>query len=138
MQWGKHEETRESNLDRVKKIVPCPKRAREHSATSHGGVIYLASGYEERIGEVFESRVTRWNPRKDVRVHKVHVRASWARGWACTGVRNARAGPQAEARGAGDRAGARLGAAAGVCGWPRERTDGRHYSPESTIFTQNE
>ncbi|PKI67439.1 hypothetical protein CRG98_012168 [Punica granatum] len=40
-------------------------------------VFYLASGCEERVGEGFESRVTRWNPRKDVRVHKVHVRASY-------------------------------------------------------------
>ncbi|OWM76614.1 hypothetical protein CDL15_Pgr009179 [Punica granatum] len=39
-------------------------------------MLYLASGYEERVGEGFENRVTRWNPRKDVRVHKVHVRAS--------------------------------------------------------------
>ncbi|PKI55419.1 hypothetical protein CRG98_024192 [Punica granatum] len=39
MHVRKHDETRESNLDRVKKIVPCPKRAREHSVTSLGGGI---------------------------------------------------------------------------------------------------
>ncbi|PKI67612.1 hypothetical protein CRG98_011992 [Punica granatum] len=38
---------------------------------------YIASGYKERVGEGFESRVTRWNPWKDVRVHGQHVRASW-------------------------------------------------------------
>ncbi|PKI47623.1 hypothetical protein CRG98_031974 [Punica granatum] len=31
-------------------------------------MFYPASGYKERVGEGFESRVTRWNPRKDVRV----------------------------------------------------------------------
>ncbi|PKI66337.1 hypothetical protein CRG98_013299 [Punica granatum] len=30
-------------------------------------MLYLASGYEERVGEVFESRVTRWSPWMDVR-----------------------------------------------------------------------
>ncbi|PKI18300.1 hypothetical protein CRG98_049426 [Punica granatum] len=31
-------------------------------------MFYLASGYEERVGEEFEIRVTQWNPRKDVQV----------------------------------------------------------------------
>ncbi|PKI39021.1 hypothetical protein CRG98_040587 [Punica granatum] len=30
-------------------------------------MFYLVSGYEERVEEGFESRLTRWNPRKDVR-----------------------------------------------------------------------
>ncbi|OWM77694.1 hypothetical protein CDL15_Pgr026425 [Punica granatum] len=30
-------------------------------------MLYLDSGYEERVGEVFESQVTRLNTRKDVR-----------------------------------------------------------------------
>ncbi|PKI78553.1 hypothetical protein CRG98_001060 [Punica granatum] len=37
MHVRKYDETRESNLDRVKKVVPCPKGAREHSVTSLGG-----------------------------------------------------------------------------------------------------
>ncbi|OWM89133.1 hypothetical protein CDL15_Pgr026296 [Punica granatum] len=31
-------------------------------------MLYLASGYEEIVEEVFESRVTRWNPWMDVRM----------------------------------------------------------------------
>ncbi|PKI73236.1 hypothetical protein CRG98_006371 [Punica granatum] len=37
--------------------------------SSKSRMFYLASGCEERVREEFESRVTRWNPRKDVRVH---------------------------------------------------------------------
>ncbi|PKI53383.1 hypothetical protein CRG98_026223 [Punica granatum] len=37
MHVEKYEKTRESNLDRVKKFFPCPKGAKEHSATSYGG-----------------------------------------------------------------------------------------------------
>ncbi|PKI58379.1 hypothetical protein CRG98_021254 [Punica granatum] len=37
MHVGEHDETREPNLDRVKKIVPCPKKARGHSVTPLGG-----------------------------------------------------------------------------------------------------
>ncbi|OWM76621.1 hypothetical protein CDL15_Pgr009186 [Punica granatum] len=40
-------------------------------------MFYLASGYEERVGEGFESRVTWWNPWKDVRVQGQHVRMGW-------------------------------------------------------------
>ncbi|OWM89859.1 hypothetical protein CDL15_Pgr014598 [Punica granatum] len=40
-------------------------------------MFYLASGYGERVGEGFECWVTRWNPRKDVRVQGQHVRMSW-------------------------------------------------------------
>ncbi|OWM87876.1 hypothetical protein CDL15_Pgr008322 [Punica granatum] len=49
-------------------------------------MFYLASGYEERVGEVFESRVTQLNAWKDVQVQGQHVRASLAHGWTCTGV----------------------------------------------------
>ncbi|PKI54482.1 hypothetical protein CRG98_025124 [Punica granatum] len=41
--------------------------------SSKSRVIYLASGYEERVGEVFESRVTRLNAWKDARVQRMHV-----------------------------------------------------------------
>ncbi|OWM84585.1 hypothetical protein CDL15_Pgr014155 [Punica granatum] len=49
-------------------------------------MFYLASGYEERVGEVFESRVTQLNAWKDIRVKGQHVPASLASGWTCTGV----------------------------------------------------
>ncbi|PKI70605.1 hypothetical protein CRG98_009110 [Punica granatum] len=39
-------------------------------------MFYLASGCKEKVEEGFESRVTQWNPRKYVRVHEMHVRAS--------------------------------------------------------------
>ncbi|PKI62261.1 hypothetical protein CRG98_017341 [Punica granatum] len=39
-------------------------------------MLYLASGYEERVGEGFESWVNRWDPWKDVRVQGQHVRVS--------------------------------------------------------------
>ncbi|PKI59687.1 hypothetical protein CRG98_019920, partial [Punica granatum] len=48
--------------------------------SSKSRVIYLASGYEERVGEVFESRVTPLNAWKDARVQRMHV---W--GARCTG-----------------------------------------------------
>ncbi|PKI34769.1 hypothetical protein CRG98_044836 [Punica granatum] len=38
-------------------------------------MFYLASGYEERVGEVFESRETRLNAWKCARVQRMHVRA---------------------------------------------------------------
>ncbi|PKI38854.1 hypothetical protein CRG98_040754 [Punica granatum] len=38
-------------------------------------MFYLASGYEERVGEVFESPVTRLNAWKRARVLRMHVRA---------------------------------------------------------------
>ncbi|OWM89130.1 hypothetical protein CDL15_Pgr026293 [Punica granatum] len=37
-------------------------------------MLYLASGYEERGGKVFESRVSRWNPWMDVQVAWMYVR----------------------------------------------------------------
>ncbi|OWM74323.1 hypothetical protein CDL15_Pgr013227 [Punica granatum] len=40
-------------------------------------MLYLASGYEERVEEVFESRVTRLNPWKGVRVQGKHARMGW-------------------------------------------------------------
>ncbi|PKI65863.1 hypothetical protein CRG98_013744 [Punica granatum] len=43
-------------------------------------VIYLASGYKERVREVFESRVTRLNAWKGARVQGMHVRVRWAHG----------------------------------------------------------
>ncbi|PKI73124.1 hypothetical protein CRG98_006466 [Punica granatum] len=42
--------------------------------SSKSRVIYLVSGYEERVGEVFESRVTRLNAWKGARVQGMHVR----------------------------------------------------------------
>ncbi|PKI67482.1 hypothetical protein CRG98_012066 [Punica granatum] len=65
--------------------------------------------YLKSVGEVFESRVTRWNPRKDVPVHRVHVRVSWARGWARGRHAGAQAGAQQAHRRAGGRAAARDG-----------------------------
>ncbi|PKI78402.1 hypothetical protein CRG98_001223 [Punica granatum] len=55
-------------------------------------MLYLASGYEERVGEVFVSRVTRLNAWKGARVQRMHDQQRWARGrtsgartgtWAC-------------------------------------------------------
>ncbi|PKI58477.1 hypothetical protein CRG98_021130, partial [Punica granatum] len=72
-------------------------------------VIYLASGYEERVGEVFESRVTRLNAWKSAWVQGMHV---W--GARCTGSavgmhgRRARYAGRGQARG---RAGVRAGRA---------------------------
>ncbi|PKI64777.1 hypothetical protein CRG98_014846 [Punica granatum] len=59
---------------------------------------YLVSGYEERVGEVFESRVTRLNAWKDARVQRRHVRGARCTGSAagvherCAGRAGARAG----------------------------------------------
>ncbi|PKI75091.1 hypothetical protein CRG98_004565 [Punica granatum] len=49
-------------------------------------MLCLASGYKKRVGEVFESQVTRLNAWKGARVQRVHV---WAHGQAgvCTGDR---------------------------------------------------
>ncbi|PKI71837.1 hypothetical protein CRG98_007776 [Punica granatum] len=98
--------------------------------SSKSRVIYLASGYEERVGEVFESRVTRLNAWKGARVQRKQVRV-------CTDV--GRAG-QAEAH-----AGRTSVRRAGVRAWcarargaRRERAATVHYSPGSTIFTRNE
>ncbi|PKI63424.1 hypothetical protein CRG98_016091 [Punica granatum] len=49
-------------------------------------MLYLASGYKERVGEGFESWVTRLNSWKDVRVQGCSVRVSWVRGSAYAGV----------------------------------------------------
>ncbi|OWM66619.1 hypothetical protein CDL15_Pgr005056 [Punica granatum] len=38
-------------------------------------MFYLASGCKERVGEVFESRVTRLNAWKGAREQRMHVRA---------------------------------------------------------------
>ncbi|PKI76479.1 hypothetical protein CRG98_003128 [Punica granatum] len=46
MHVRKYDETRESNLDRIKKIVPCPKGAREHSVTSLGGKPSRDAGWD--------------------------------------------------------------------------------------------
>ncbi|PKI59449.1 hypothetical protein CRG98_020208 [Punica granatum] len=51
-------------------------------------MFYLASGYEERVREVFESRVTRLNAWKGARVQRMHV---WARMGAGARGRSARA-----------------------------------------------
>ncbi|OWM82719.1 hypothetical protein CDL15_Pgr014207 [Punica granatum] len=87
-------------------------------------MFYLASGYEERVGEVFESRVTRLNAWKSARVQRMHVRPGWACG-STSGVRaghaGARQGTLACSRARGMRAGVR-----GYC------------SPESTVFARNE
>ncbi|OWM65553.1 hypothetical protein CDL15_Pgr023823 [Punica granatum] len=82
-------------------------------------MFYLASGYEERVGEVFESRETRLNAWKGARVQRMHVRA---RGCA-RGLRTC----------------ARLadGCVAGGCVSGRAAVLG-YCSPESTVFTQNE
>ncbi|PKI40460.1 hypothetical protein CRG98_039152 [Punica granatum] len=48
------------------KQQPCKNIKGPNSSKSR--MFYLASGYEERVGEEFESWVTRWNPRKDARV----------------------------------------------------------------------
>ncbi|PKI53183.1 hypothetical protein CRG98_026424 [Punica granatum] len=61
--WGRVTDTRE-------------RRSRHSSFYNpKSRVIYLASGYEERVGEVFESRVTRLNAWKGARVQRMHVRA---------------------------------------------------------------
>ncbi|PKI77706.1 hypothetical protein CRG98_001900 [Punica granatum] len=140
MHVRKYDETRESNLDRVKKIIPCPKGAREHSVTSLGGKpvsslpfpgrdvlldydpssnfsksrkFYLASGYEERVGEVFESRATRLNARKSARVKGMHIRGARRTGRAA-GVNGRRAGVRAGARAAGARGSGRAWARGGA------------------------
>ncbi|PKI71781.1 hypothetical protein CRG98_007797 [Punica granatum] len=90
---------------------------------SKSRAIYLASGYEERVGEVFESRVTRLNAWKGARVQRMHVQARMG---ARLGVRD---------RGSSAREGARA----------RGNTRGRvvggqrrlYCSPESTFFTRN-
>ncbi|PKI72249.1 hypothetical protein CRG98_007323 [Punica granatum] len=83
-------------------------------------MFYLASGYEVRVGEVFESRETRLNAWKGARVQRMHVRARMgargarehvglARGWrtcarACTQlayVRDSARGGQTCARARG-------------------------------------
>ncbi|OWM69327.1 hypothetical protein CDL15_Pgr003928 [Punica granatum] len=68
-------------------------------------MFYLASGCEERVGEGFESRVTQWNLRKDVRVHKVHVRVSCSTWMDVCGHGHALEGAQRVVRRASGRAG---------------------------------
>ncbi|PKI58349.1 hypothetical protein CRG98_021257 [Punica granatum] len=88
--------------------------------SSKSRVIYLDSGYEERVGEVFESRVTRLNAWKDARVQRMHIRVCTDVGFAgrhagaCAsawlGTREAsgtREGAQACAQGVRGRAGKR-------------------------------
>ncbi|OWM73807.1 hypothetical protein CDL15_Pgr012370 [Punica granatum] len=60
-------------------------------------MLYVASGYEERVGEGLECRVTQWDPWKDVRVHEQSVRVSWG----------ADVGLRGSGRGAGWQAGVR-------------------------------
>ncbi|OWM72784.1 hypothetical protein CDL15_Pgr024836 [Punica granatum] len=43
-------------------------------------MLYLASGYKKRVGEVFESRVTRLNAWKGARVQRMHDWQRWASG----------------------------------------------------------
>ncbi|PKI60736.1 hypothetical protein CRG98_018856 [Punica granatum] len=45
-------------------------------------MLYLASGYEVRVVEVFESRVTRLNAWKSARVQRMHVQARMRAGGA--------------------------------------------------------
>ncbi|OWM76864.1 hypothetical protein CDL15_Pgr019159 [Punica granatum] len=82
--------------------------------SSKSRMFNLASGCQERVGEEFESRVTRWNSRKDVRVHSwtcASMQACRQARGAQAGVQERRVSAQAGARGArlaGVRASARL------------------------------
>ncbi|PKI64541.1 hypothetical protein CRG98_015104 [Punica granatum] len=58
---------------------------------------YLASGYEERVGEVFESRVTRLNAWKDAWVQRRPVQGARCTGSAA-GVHRRRTGARADTR----------------------------------------
>ncbi|OWM70536.1 hypothetical protein CDL15_Pgr021951 [Punica granatum] len=90
-------------------------------------MLYLASRYEERVVEVFESRVTRLNAWKSARVQRMHVRARMRAG----GMRQARgrcAGTRQGTRARGVRAGGARELAAGA----RVRT----VHPRVTIFTE--
>ncbi|PKI52602.1 hypothetical protein CRG98_027030 [Punica granatum] len=70
-------------------------------------MFYQASGCEERVGEGFESRVTRWNPQKDVRVQG-HARSDeLGMRLGLHGRADAQAGARAEAWGTGERTGSR-------------------------------
>ncbi|PKI36780.1 hypothetical protein CRG98_042826 [Punica granatum] len=58
--------------------------------SSKSRVIYLALGYEERVGEVFESQVTQLNTWKGARVQRMHARVRMGIGLACAGARGVR------------------------------------------------
>ncbi|OWM76427.1 hypothetical protein CDL15_Pgr023970 [Punica granatum] len=88
-------------------------------------MIYLASEYEERVGEVFESQVTRLNAWKGARVQRMHVRA--------------RMGAREDIRPAGVRGCARAYASArGTRGHAWQRAATGVLFIESMSFTQNE
>ncbi|PKI41451.1 hypothetical protein CRG98_038150 [Punica granatum] len=76
-------------------------------------MFYLASGYEDRVGEVFESRVTRLNAWKGARVQRMHVRARMGAGAEHWNARACALGclalERAHGRGSGARAWARTG-----------------------------
>ncbi|PKI38932.1 hypothetical protein CRG98_040704 [Punica granatum] len=83
-------------------------------------MLYLASGYEERVGELFESRMTWLNAWKGAPVQRMHVRAKMgtrlrvhehARAW--QGVRHT--GRCSAARQERGRAGRATGGRAGRC-----------------------
>ncbi|PKI44334.1 hypothetical protein CRG98_035275 [Punica granatum] len=88
-------------------------------------MFYLASGCGKRVGEGFESSVTRWNPRKDVWVQG-HARSDeLGMRLGVYGRADTQTGAWEEARGVGERAAVR--AVTGVSIHPRSRS-----SPEIT------
>ncbi|PKI73428.1 hypothetical protein CRG98_006198 [Punica granatum] len=86
--------------------------------SSKSRVIYLVSGYEERVGEVFESQVTRLNAWKDARVQRMHIRVCTDVG--CAGRHPGRARGRRQASG---QASMRPGVRVGRAGW--RATDAR-------------
>ncbi|PKI71849.1 hypothetical protein CRG98_007788 [Punica granatum] len=101
-------------------------------------MLYLASGYEEGVGEGFESRMTRLTAWKGARVQRMHVRARMG---AQLGAREhaqarrglgAREGARALGRCTGGHKDAR-GAAGRAAGGQRRV----YCSPESMSFTRN-
>ncbi|PKI49255.1 hypothetical protein CRG98_030364 [Punica granatum] len=88
------------------------------------------SGYEERVGEVFESRVTRLNAWKGARVQRMHVRARMGAG---LGVREHARARQGVRRGEGAQARGRSERGRAAC-----RRALEYCSPESMVVARNE
>ncbi|PKI58214.1 hypothetical protein CRG98_021385 [Punica granatum] len=132
MHVGKHDETQESNLDRVKKNVPCPKIAKEHSVTLFGG-----------LGIRGKSRVTRLKAWKGAQVQRMHVQARGrARAHTCMHARRKTSGAHEQEHGrtvtsAGARtvtsAGARTGGTMKPSVWAHGRVTGLLFTRESDL-----
>ncbi|PKI64634.1 hypothetical protein CRG98_014972 [Punica granatum] len=78
---GKYKKTRESNLDRVKKIFPCPKRARGHSVTSLRGKTVSPHAFPRTFGCKGSTLGQAWRVAGRARVGTGAARSSGA--WSC-------------------------------------------------------